>query len=371
MREFMLFYMAISVIFISNVNLSEARYEWGQLSTHSTKSLVAICQNSICNRSRNNIIRESLDVLYPFDVSTMLRGGASDDEDESSLDDEDSDESVSDSDDETEVDQYSEEEEYDECNEEGTSLLGEYDEPLVPNQMSSMMTVIGAMMVFRRFDMYDPQVVRNARIAFVAYISSVIAFSMYVRFKARSNNDQRPVVMENAIAGIVKSQINNAMAGSSSSETVKSLADKFLTSVTNIMEYDMQQASALRNSVLAPMLILWVLHFKMNQVQPLLMQIVTGLSNLMYHPLVQVYVMGRNLERPFKKPLSPMEQSLQERASSGDESTAEEGENSNIKVASDENYNKEDEDNAEEIETEFESDDEVSSSDDEVEEEIV
>ena len=48
-----------------------------------------------------------------------------------------------------------------------------------------------------------------------------------------------------------------------------------------------------------PMIFIYFLHFKMKQMQPLLMQTVTGVVNLMYSPLWQVYVMGRNLERPF------------------------------------------------------------------------
>jgi hypothetical protein len=38
----------------------------------------------------------------------------------------------------------------------------------------------------------------------------------------------------------------------------------------------------------------------MEQVQPLIIQSFTGLVNMIYSPLFQIYVMGRNLERPFK-----------------------------------------------------------------------
>jgi hypothetical protein len=38
----------------------------------------------------------------------------------------------------------------------------------------------------------------------------------------------------------------------------------------------------------------------MEQVQPLIIQSFTGFVTMVYSPLFQIYVMGRNLERPFK-----------------------------------------------------------------------
>jgi len=90
--------------------------------------------------------------------------------------------------------------------------------------------------------------------------------------------------------------------------------------VSNVKEYDVQQSFSLQNSMLFPLVILWIMHFKMGQVQPLLMQVATGVSNLMYHPLVQVYVMGRNLERPFKKPLpTNLQQNIAEEGTTKEE----------------------------------------------------
>ena len=380
MQSLMLLYVTICILFISNFNISEARNAWGRQSACKFESSL-VGRTYLINKKRtdialyNNDICSSIDTLQSSGTLGKLRGGSSDSDDDEETSDYDSDESSYESEEESEEEAEDSEveesnPEYNEYDTDEEITLDTYDEPLVPNPMSSMIAVVGAMTVFRRFDMYDPQVVRNARIAFIVYISSVMAFSMYVRYKARERNDQRPVEMENAIAGLVKSQINNAMAGSPSSETVKGLANKFLTSVTNVMEYDMQQAGALRNSVLAPMLILWILHFKMKQVQPLLMQIVTGLSNLMYHPLVQVYVMGRNLERPFKKPLSPMEQSFQDQANSEDEVVGQEEEDSEIV-----NGTRSDTEDAEESdstsEDETESDNEAPSSEDESEDDEV
>ena len=102
---------------------------------------------------------------------------------------------------------------------------------------------------------------------------------------------------------------------------VKNLASQFLSSETTIMEYDLKQAKSMNNGLLFPMLFLWFLHFKMGQLQPLLMQTASGISNLIYSPLFQVYVMGRNLERPYKTkpPGGPMQQQAEELQEGGEE----------------------------------------------------
>lgn len=85
---------------------------------------------------------------------------------------------------------------------------------------------------------------------------------------------------------------------------VKEMASQFLSSKTTVMEYDLKQAKSMNSGLLINMAFMWFLHFKMQQTQPLLAQTVTGLLNLVYSPLFQVYMLGRNLERPFKNPAS-------------------------------------------------------------------
>merc|ERR1712014_569501 len=58
-------------------------------------------------------------------------------------------------------------------------------------------------------------------------------------------------------------------------------------------------AASLQGSILFNMLLMWFLHLKM---QPLLVTTVNGFLQLICNPLFQVYVLGRNLERPFKSP---------------------------------------------------------------------
>ena len=91
---------------------------------------------------------------------------------------------------------------------------------------------------------------------------------------------------------------------------VKDLASQFLSSKTTVMEYDLKQAKSMNSGLLINMAFMWLLHFKMEQTQPLIAQTVTGVLNLVYSPLFQVYMLGRNLERPFKSPALNLRASL-------------------------------------------------------------
>jgi Phosphate transport (Pho88) len=83
---------------------------------------------------------------------------------------------------------------------------------------------------------------------------------------------------------------------------MKNLASSFLSSSSTVVEYDLKQANSMQSGLIFNMAMNWFLHFKMGQVQPLLIQSMTGLLNLLYSPLFQVYVLGRNLQRPFPNP---------------------------------------------------------------------
>ena len=109
-------------------------------------------------------------------------------------------------------------------------------------------------------------------------------------------------------------------------DMVKNLANSFLSSESTIVDYDLLQAKNMNNSLLIPMVMLWFLHFKMGQVQPLLHQAVSGVKELVVSPLFQVYILGRNLERPFKnKKLDAMQKQHEEATSGEDQSNDENG----------------------------------------------
>ena len=110
--------------------------------------------------------------------------------------------------------------------------------------------------------------------------------------------------MTNPVSAFLQQGQLDAMGGQA--EMVKNLASTFLKSQTTVMEYDRKQASQMQGKMITEMIFMWFLHLKLGQIQPVLLAIVNGLIQLFYNPLFQVYVMGRNLERPFKSPPKPI-----------------------------------------------------------------
>jgi len=170
-----------------------------------------------------------------------------------------------------------------------------YDTLLTPPPMQQMMLSISIMFLSQRMDIFSPRVVTIARAAFVAYIILVQLFLLYVRTKVKQINDRTEITLSNPLASMAESMLQK----NSNNDMVKSLTSQILTTHTTIYEYDMQQIKSMQSGLLMPMVFIYFLHFRMKQMQPLLMQTVTGLMNLVYSPLWQVYVMGKRLERPF------------------------------------------------------------------------
>lgn len=191
----------------------------------------------------------------------------------------------------------------------------DYDDLLTPPAMQQFAVSIGVMLLSNRIDILDPKAVRIARFAFVAYIVSVQVFLLYVQLRAKKINDRTPIKISNPLASLA--QNSGIGGGGGGNFMVKALADQVLSTQTTILEYDLKQVKKMNGGLLFPMVFLYFLHFKMKQVQPLLMQTATGFLNLAYSPLFQVYVLGRNLERPFKPPANPMMEALQQQQQQG------------------------------------------------------
>jgi len=135
------------------------------------------------------------------------------------------------------------------------------------------------------------------RFLFVLQLVIQQAFIFYVRVMAKRRDDRTPVELKNPLTNMVESQLESVGGGN---EMVKNLASSFLKKELSVREYDIRQTSVMQGSILFNMLLMWFLHFKMQQVQPLLVSVVNGFLQLAYNPLTQVYIMRRNLERPFK-----------------------------------------------------------------------
>ncbi|KAK1739802.1 Pho88 family protein [Skeletonema marinoi] len=292
-------------------------------------------------------------------IITKIRGGATDDDDDSTTDGEHTTDGES-SDGEEYDDEYDEEyesdydEESDEEEEEEDNIvssltssslksslrskststedtqIAQYDEVLAPPAMQQLVISLGVMFLSQRIDILDAKTVRIARFAFVAYIVTMQLFLLYVRFRAKAINDRTEITLSNPLASLVQGAAGGAMGGAAGGGggnfMVKALADQMLSSTTTIYEYDVSQAKKMNSGLLMPMVFLYFLHFRMKQVQPLLMQTATGVMNMVYSPLFQVYVLGRNLERPFKSPGGSMMDALQtEEEGDESESSSEQG----------------------------------------------
>eukprot|EP00985_Skeletonema_marinoi_P007579 scaffold3335_cov139-Skeletonema_marinoi.AAC.8 len=294
-------------------------------------------------------------------IITKIRGGATDDDDDSTTDGEHTTDGES-SDGEEYDDEYDEEyesdydEESDEEEEEEDNIvssltssslksslrskststkdedtqIAQYDEVLAPPAMQQLVISLGVMFLSQRIDILDAKTVRIARFAFVAYIVTMQLFLLYVRFRAKAINDRTEITLSNPLASLVQGAAGGAMGGAAGGGggnfMVKALADQMLSSTTTIYEYDVSQAKKMNSGLLMPMVFLYFLHFRMKQVQPLLMQTATGVMNMVYSPLFQVHVLGRNLERPFKSPGGSMMDALQtEEDGDESESSSEQG----------------------------------------------
>jgi len=119
------------------------------------------------------------------------------------------------------------------------------------------------------------------------------------------------------------------------------------------------------------MIMLWFLHFKMGQVQPLFFQTINGLKDFLFSPLLQVHLLGKNLERPFKnKKMEDMKK--QQEMLKGDQDDADEdgdGEQEEEEVAVAEEESDDDSSDASESEDEYDEESEEQSSDDDDSEE--
>ena len=126
------------------------------------------------------------------------------------------------------------------------------------------------------------------------------AFIFYVRVMAKKANNRDPVQVENPLSSMLSSQLEKQDLGGN--DMVKNMASSFLKTESTVVEYDMSQARNMQGGILFNVALMWFMHFKLQQVQPLLVTSVNGFLQLFYNPLFQVYVLGRNLERPFKNP---------------------------------------------------------------------
>lgn len=303
-----------SVLIISTLGLLSKKCHWCASShLHSSLNPIAVYlpRGAFTTRRSSSPKLQLVHLLF-------LQGGAQisiDADDEKS---EDEDDVVSSKDnnkhndadyDTEEYEDYEEEEEEDSDQEETTtsgtskSQISQevaYDAPFLISPQTSFLIQIGLLILCRRVDMKDSKIINIARFSFIGYIIFVNLFTLYVKFVAKRIDDSSVITLENPMMKLVKSQLNNAV----SSDLASSLLTNSFTSGTKITirDYDVQQANTLFYGLLPNLIIMWIIHFKFKQVQPLFLTTASGLLTLIQSPLFQVYIFGKNLERPFKSP---------------------------------------------------------------------
>lgn len=191
-----------------------------------------------------------------------------------------------------------------EIDEEGVQIevnVEKYDDMLVPSIPSKILTFIAVTTLSKKI--VTPASIRLLRGAFILYLLIHQLFLWYVRIRAKLIDDQTPVELKSPLSSVLQSQLGN-QAGDNS--VIKSLASSLLSSKSTVFEYDLKESRSMQSGILFSMAFMWFVHFKMGQVQPLLFSVVNGFTSLVYSPLFQVYVLGRNLERPFKNPSSSL-----------------------------------------------------------------
>jgi hypothetical protein len=112
-------------------------------------------------------------------------------------------------------------------------------------------------------------------------------FLLYVRLVAKRTGDKSKVDASNPAINMLLSQLQ---LDGSAQEIAKKLTSSILSSDMTVMEYDLKQGSDIQGGVVANMLFMWFLHFKLEKIQPLLIQVLMGFLQLAYSPLFQVYV---------------------------------------------------------------------------------
>jgi len=299
----------------------EVSSNYGGLPTHEVitvrpfNNLPFVAVSSLRNQKRNSRKTLSIGSLKQHSFMLNYRGGGDVDESDDS-----------DSEDQTEVEEdNAEDSEYDEAESEEDDTEDYYDDeedadaeddviladvmkkserkekkfvdPYFISPSLQIYTTFGTILLSRKIDSFSPKIVRLIRFLFVLQLVIQQAFIFYVRIMAKRGDDRTPVELNNPLSNMVESQLESVGGGN---DMVKNLASSFLKKELSVREYDIRQTSVMQGSILFNMLLMWVLHFKMQQVQPLLVSVVNGFLQLAYNPLFQVYIMRRNLERPFK-----------------------------------------------------------------------
>jgi hypothetical protein len=158
--------------------------------------------------------------------------------------------------------------------------------PKPPVQMNKMLigmlAPMGVLRVLKRYDQKSAAFTTNLRAAFFAIIALNTLVQMLIEWRIKARKDTSVVTTPlNPIAMLMG-------GGANTKQTA--------------MEYDQQQLKSMRSSYRMGCLFTCFLHFKMKMMQPVVYSSVSGLIDLYYNPLVQIYLLGQPAEGHNKRP---------------------------------------------------------------------
>ncbi|GMH48512.1 hypothetical protein TrLO_g4557 [Triparma laevis f. longispina] len=250
------------------------------------------------------------------DEDEVTLGGDDDeeecDESEGSGDDDEEEESEDATDDSSSTEEEEEEEEEQDQEEQEQEVAATAVTPPAPppppkDMLKQMLVTFSAMALIKKLDLTSPTVIKNARLAFITYHILIQALVLYIVQKCtailesnKSSNNKKWNGKMVKIESPWKKMLSAAVSQSSGNDA-KNLVSGALGSSSEIPEpeYDINEAKKLRSSQLFPILFMYYLHFKRGSVQPLIYQTIMGVYGLWSNPLVRVYVLGENVNRPF------------------------------------------------------------------------
>jgi len=141
---------------------------------------------------------------------------------------------------------------------------------------------LGAMQVARRIPFDDPQVLSYARIGYVTAQLAVLGVYYYVSLKIKKKNDQ-------TILKYVEP--SSPLSGDGGGLVT-----------TTVRDYDLAETSKLVRGVYMGVAMMCFLHLYMKYTQPLFIQALMGIKNVVEAKPVAIHLLGKKAEGDLKRP---------------------------------------------------------------------
>merc|ERR1719223_837575 len=157
-------------------------------------------------------------------------------------------------------------------------------------------------------DYEDPDTLFGIRAAFgsVQLASLLLAGFVYLRIKSKNDTETVMVPEELGVMEKAKRQAEEqenrrlreeAIANGTKCPPLLTFEDK--EEEMTVSEYDTKELRKMLQTMGISLIIISIMHLKFNFVQPLIMQCLLGPMKLLQNPLLKVYLLGSDVQRPF------------------------------------------------------------------------